>query len=63
MRPGTAMEYLEWRHNEVHKKRDEPVLYANIQRRKTVKKNSRLESVMHPQGMHGIWQHQDRKHN
>lgn len=47
MRPGTEMEFLEWRHIEVHEHADEPFLYANIQRGKTVKKNTRQGAVLH----------------
>jgi integrase len=47
MRTGTEMEFLEWRHIEVHEIAGEPVLYANIQRGKTVKKNSRQGAVLH----------------
>lgn len=47
MRPGTEMEFLEWRHLEVHKVGDEPVLYAHIQRGKTVKKNKPMGAVLH----------------
>ncbi len=47
MRTGTEMEFLEWRHIEVHEIAGEPVLYANIQRGKTVKKNSRQGCVLH----------------
>ena len=47
MRTGTEMEFLEWRHIEVHEIAGEPVLYANIQRGKTTKKNSRQGAVLH----------------
>lgn len=47
MRTGTEMEFLEWRHIEVHANPNEPVLYANIQRGKTVKKNARQGAVLH----------------
>lgn len=47
MRPGTEMEYLEWRHIEVHNLGGEPVLYAHIQRGKTVKKNKPMGAVLH----------------
>ena len=47
MRPGTEMEYLEWRHIEVHNLGDEPVLYAHIQRGKTVKKGKPMGAVLH----------------
>jgi integrase len=41
------MEYLEWRHIEVHNLGDEPVLYAHIQRGKTVKKGKPMGAVLH----------------
>jgi hypothetical protein len=41
------MEYLEWRHIEVHNLGGEPVLYAHIQRGKTVKKNTPMGAVLH----------------
>ena len=47
MRPGTEMEYLEWRHIEVHNLGGEPVLYAHIQKGKTVKKNKPAGAVLH----------------
>lgn len=47
MRPGTEIEFLEWRHLEVHRMGDEPVLYAHIQRGKTVKKNKPMGAVLH----------------
>jgi integrase len=47
MRPGTEMEYLEWRHIEVHDLGGEPVLYAHIQKGKTVKKNKPMGAVLH----------------
>ena len=47
MRPGTEIEFLEWRHLEIHKMGDEPVLYAHIQRGKTVKKNKPMGAVLH----------------
>lgn len=47
MRPGTEIEFLEWRHLEVHKVGDEPVLYAHIQRGKTVKKGKPMGAVLH----------------
>ena len=47
MRPGTEMEFLEWRHLEVHKVGEEPVLYAHIQRGKTVKKGKPMGAVLH----------------
>jgi integrase len=47
MRPGTEIEFLEWRHLEIHKVGDEPVLYAHIQRGKTVKKNKPMGAVLH----------------
>lgn len=47
MRPGTEMEYLEWRHIEVHELGGEPVLYAHIQKGKTVKKNKPMGAVLH----------------
>ena len=47
MRPGTEIEFLEWRHLEVHRMGEEPVLYAHIQRGKTVKKNKPMGAVLH----------------
>ncbi len=47
MRPGTEMEFLEWRHIEVHNLGGEPVLYAHIQKGKTVKKNKPMGAVLH----------------
>jgi integrase len=47
MRPGTEMEFLEWRHIEVHDIAGEPVLYAHIQKGKTVKKNKPSGAVLH----------------
>lgn len=47
MRTGTEMEYLEWRQIELHEIKGETVLYANIQRGKTVKKNTKQGAVLH----------------
>lgn len=47
MRPGTEMEFLEWRHIEVRDAGGEPVLYAHIQRGKTVKKGKPMGAVLH----------------
>jgi len=47
MRPGTEMEYLEWRHIDIHNVAGEPVLYAHIQKGKTVKKNKPVGAVLH----------------
>jgi len=47
MRPGTEMEYLEWRHIEVKETDAEPVLYCDLQRGKTVKKGKRFGFVLH----------------
>lgn len=47
MRPGTEMEFLEWRHIDVHNMGGEPVLYAHIQRGKTVKKGKPMGAVLH----------------
>lgn len=47
MRPGTEIEFLEWRHLGVHRMDEEPVLYAHIQRGKTVKKNKPMGAVLH----------------
>jgi len=47
MRPGTEMEYLEWRHIDVRNMGGEPVLYAHIQKGKTVKKGKPMGAVLH----------------
>jgi integrase len=47
MRPGTEMEYLEWRHLEVVNESGEPFLYAHIQKGKTVKKGRPMNAVFH----------------
>lgn len=48
MRPGTEMEYLEWRHIELRDAGlEKPVLYARIQKGKTVKKNKPMFAVLH----------------
>jgi integrase len=48
MRPGTEMEYLEWRHIELRDVGlEKPVLYARIQKGKTVKKNKPMFAVFH----------------
>lgn len=48
MRPGTEMDNLEWRHIVVHKQGDEEaVLYAHIQKGKTVKKGKQSGAVLH----------------
>ena len=47
MRPGTEIEFLEWRHLEVHNMGEEPVIYAHIQRGKTVKKGKPMGAVLH----------------
>ena len=47
MRPGTEMEYLEWRHIDVKETDGEPVLYCDLQRGKTVKKGKRFGFVLH----------------
>ncbi len=49
MRTGTEMDGLEWRHIEMREigENKEPVLYAHIQKGKTVKKNKPMGAVLH----------------
>jgi integrase len=47
MRPGTEMEYLEWRHIDIRETDSEPVLYCLLQRGKTVKKGKSFGFVLH----------------
>jgi integrase len=47
MRPGTEMNYLEWRHIDIRDADTEPVLYCLLQRGKTVKKGKSFGFVMH----------------
>jgi integrase len=49
MRTGTEMNGLEWRHIEIRTigEDKEPVLYAHIQKGKTVKKNKPMGAVLH----------------
>jgi integrase len=49
MRTGTEMNGLEWRHIEIREigENKEPVLYAHIQKGKTVKKNKLMGAVLH----------------
>ena len=47
MRPGTEMEYLEWRHIDVKETEGEPVLYCDLQRGKTVRRGKRFGFVLH----------------
>jgi integrase len=49
MRTGTEMDGLEWRHIEIREigENKEPVLYAHIQKGKTVKKNKPMGAVLH----------------
>jgi integrase len=49
MRTGTEMNGLEWRHIEIREigENKEPVLYAHIQKGKTVKKNKPMGAVLH----------------
>lgn len=47
-RPGTEMEFLEWRHIELREVGlEKPVLYVSIQRGKTVKKSKPMYAVLH----------------
>lgn len=49
LRPGTEMEFLEWRHIELREDAgtEKPILYARIQRGKTVKKGEPVHAVLH----------------